>query len=291
MAILAHFSLFRINTQALYFFIIFFAKWPPVAILDDRKSFSIAFLSISDQYATFYFNYVHKMAAGGHFGWPKITFDRISWHFRSIYNFCFQNGRRRPFWKSDFRQTTGFFHYALSMAMPNMKLIGEFMTQLDTPQAYWAFLYKMVARGHFVFPIEAKSQRVLLIWDLNGYDEYEFDWCICDKVMACTSVGVGGATKNIIIPPKCSNFRDIITFITNTNYYSRVCIYCLLVHWQNWRYALYIWTRCIVCVEFYTVQDYHVHNTVLSTVLSTQYIKYVCSMIIAHEYLLMIHII
>ena len=57
------------------------------------------------------------------------------------------------------------------------------------------------------------------------------------QALACSGgggvgVGVGGATKNII-PPKCSNFGDIITFITNTNYYSRVCIYCLLVHWQN----------------------------------------------------------
>ena len=41
-----------------------------MAISDDRKSLSIAFLSNSDQYATFIF---HKMAAGGHFGWPKIN--------------------------------------------------------------------------------------------------------------------------------------------------------------------------------------------------------------------------
>ena len=41
------------------------------------------------------------------------------------------------------------------------------------------------SRGHFVFPIDAKNHRVLVIWDLNGYGEYEFDWCICDKVMAC----------------------------------------------------------------------------------------------------------
>ena len=47
-------------------------------------------------------------------------------------------------------------------------------------------------RGHFVFPIDDKNHRVLVIWDLNGYGEYEFDRCICDKVMACTSVGVGG---------------------------------------------------------------------------------------------------
>ena len=82
------------------------------------------------------------------------------------------------------------FHYVLSMAMPNMKLIGEFMTQLEMPQAFWAFLYKMAARGHFVFPIDAKNHRVLVIWDLNGYDEYEFDGCIYDKVMTCTRVGV-----------------------------------------------------------------------------------------------------
>ena len=71
-----------------------------------------------------------------------------------------------------------------------MKLIGEFVTQLEMPQAFWAFLYKMAARGHFVFPIDDKNHRVLVIWDLNGYGEYDFDRCICDKVMACTSVGV-----------------------------------------------------------------------------------------------------
>ena len=69
-------------------FYLFFTKWLPAAILDDRKSLSIAFLAISDQYSTFIFgNFVNKMAAGGHFGWPKISFDRISRHFRSIRNF------------------------------------------------------------------------------------------------------------------------------------------------------------------------------------------------------------
>ena len=41
----------------------------------------------------------------------------------------------------------------------------------------------MAARGHFVFPIDAKNHKVLVIWDLNSYGEYEFDWCICDEVM------------------------------------------------------------------------------------------------------------
>ena len=40
------------------------------------------------------------------------------------------------------------------------------------------------------FPIDAKNHGVLVIWDLNSYGEYEFDWCIGDKVMACASVGV-----------------------------------------------------------------------------------------------------
>ena len=48
----------------------------------------------------------------------------------------------------------------------------------------------MAPRSHFVFPNDANNHRVLVIWDINGYGEYEFDWCICDKVMACTSAGV-----------------------------------------------------------------------------------------------------
>ena len=35
-----------------FYFFLFFTKWPPAAILDDRK---ITFLAISDQYATFFF--------------------------------------------------------------------------------------------------------------------------------------------------------------------------------------------------------------------------------------------
>ena len=107
-----HFSPFQINAQLF----IFFTKWLPAAILDDRKSLSIAFVAISDKYATLIFFdfflqngcrrpfwmteyhfrwhfspfqinaqlfiFFHKMAAGGHLGWPEITFDRISRYFR-----------------------------------------------------------------------------------------------------------------------------------------------------------------------------------------------------------------
>ena len=64
----SHFSPFQINTQLL-FVLNLFTKWLPAAILDDRKSLLIAFLAISDQYASLFFLvFFHKMAAGGHFG-------------------------------------------------------------------------------------------------------------------------------------------------------------------------------------------------------------------------------
>ena len=59
-----HFSPFQINMQLL---LICFTKWLPAAILDDRKSLSVAFLAISDQYGTFFS----------------------------------QNGCRRPFWMTE----------------------------------------------------------------------------------------------------------------------------------------------------------------------------------------------
>ena len=54
----------------------------------------------------------------------------------------------------------------------------------------FSILYKMAARGDFVFPIDDKNHRVLVIWDLNGYGEYELNRCICDQVIDCTRVGV-----------------------------------------------------------------------------------------------------
>ena len=60
------------------------------AILDVRISLSIAFLAISDQYATLIcLEIFDKMADVGHFGCLKFTFDRISGHFRSIGHFGF----------------------------------------------------------------------------------------------------------------------------------------------------------------------------------------------------------
>ena len=77
-----------ISDQYSTFFSDFFTKWLAASILDDRKSPSITFLAISNQYATFIlFDFIHKITTDGHFGAPKITFDRISRHFRSICKF------------------------------------------------------------------------------------------------------------------------------------------------------------------------------------------------------------
>ena len=37
----------------------------------------------------FFLDFFYKMAAVGHFGSPKFSFDRISSHFRSIRNFIY----------------------------------------------------------------------------------------------------------------------------------------------------------------------------------------------------------
>ena len=177
------------DQYATFTFLNLFIKWLPAAILDDRKSLSIAFLGLSDQYATLFFSqngchrpfwmtenqywshffaisdqfstlifYFHKMAAGGHFGWPKITFERISRHFRSIHNFFFFS-KWPPAAILEVRfapKTIGFFHYVLSMAMPNMKMIGEFMTQLEMPQLFEHFYTKWPPEAILFFRLMPK---------------------------------------------------------------------------------------------------------------------------------------
>ena len=76
-----------------FFFFYFFSQngcWRPFWMTDNHFRSHFSPFQISMQ--LFFLWFFRKMAAGGHFGWPNITFDRISRH---------QNGRWRPFWKSD----------------------------------------------------------------------------------------------------------------------------------------------------------------------------------------------
>ena len=65
--------------------------------------FQLHFWPIQIDTQLFFLAIFDKMAAVGHFGCPKFTFDRISAHFRSIQNLDFfliflQNGHQRTFW-------------------------------------------------------------------------------------------------------------------------------------------------------------------------------------------------
>ena len=59
--------------------------------MDDQKSLSIAFLTISDQYSTliFWILFLTKWTTAPNFGWLKITLDRFPRNFRSIRYFIF----------------------------------------------------------------------------------------------------------------------------------------------------------------------------------------------------------
>ena len=80
----SHFRPFQIDTQ-LNFFLKFLTKWLSLAILFVQNLLWITYLYRSIR---------------------KLTFDRISGHFRSIHSFIFlgnfwQNGCRWPFWLSE----------------------------------------------------------------------------------------------------------------------------------------------------------------------------------------------
>ena len=121
------------------------------------------------------------MAAGGHFGWPKITFECISRHFRSIRNiflgeFIFQNGRLRPIWKSDLGHF-GWPKITFDRISRHFRSIHNFLKKK----------IKMAASGHFGSPICAKNNRVLPLCVINVYATYEVDRCIYYTVRDVTS--------------------------------------------------------------------------------------------------------
>ena len=184
-----HFSPFQINTQLLFHkmaasghfewpkitfdrislhfrsirnFDFFFTKWLPAAILDDWKSLSNAFLAISDQYATFFVEFFFQNGCRrpfwksdlGHFGWPKITFECISRHFRSIRNFLFFGLPKITFDRISrhFRSILNFFHIlAASGHFGWPKITFECISRhfRSIHKFFFDFFFKMAASGHF----------------------------------------------------------------------------------------------------------------------------------------------
>ena len=92
------------------------------AILDDRKSLSIAFLDISHQYATF----ILKKKS--------------------------QNGRRRPFWMTENHVLSHFLPFQINTQLFFCFQIGAFLIKLWSTQAFSSCFHKMAAGGHFGFP-------------------------------------------------------------------------------------------------------------------------------------------
>ena len=92
------------------------------------------------------------MAFGGHFGWPKITFDRISRHFRSIRNlFFFKMAASSHFGSRFLPKSIGTDLYSRSVARSNMKLIGAFLMKLWSAQAFSSYFHKMAVWRPFWF--------------------------------------------------------------------------------------------------------------------------------------------
>ena len=95
------------------------------------------------------------MAAGAHFGCPKITFDCISGHFRSISHFGFQtftfdriSGHfrsiqnffvffRRPFWMSENHFRSHFWPFHLTKWPPVAILDGTTMSIIELVRDIW----------------------------------------------------------------------------------------------------------------------------------------------------------
>ena len=158
----------------------FFTKWLPAAILDDRKSLSIAFLAISDQYATcIYFFHTKWLPA-------TILDDRksLSKAFLAI---------------SD--QYATFFYFEFFSKWPPSAILevrfGPFwMTENHFRSHFSPFqintqlfeiFFKMAAGGHFGITICAKNNRILPLCVINGYAKYEADRWIYDTVRDATS--------------------------------------------------------------------------------------------------------
>ena len=91
--------------------------WPKVnlyQVVVSQQSVQTLFKSLAQLFLYMF----KKMAAGSHFGYPKITFHPISYHYRSIPQFLFcefflQNGCRRPFWMSEIHFRSHFWPFQI----------------------------------------------------------------------------------------------------------------------------------------------------------------------------------
>ena len=140
-------------------FFIFFTKWLPSAILDVRNSLWITFLAILDIDFLFFLKVFYKMAAGGHFGCPKNTFDlflSISHRYATliVFEIFWQNGWRRPFWMLDVRISLSIAFLAISDRY-QLNFFLKFLTKwlpsaiLDVRNSLWITFLAILDQNRF----------------------------------------------------------------------------------------------------------------------------------------------
>ena len=124
----------------------------------------------------FFFKF-YKMAASGHFGCPKITFDLISGHFRSIRNFFFFGNR--PFWISEFHFRSQFWPFQIDTEFiffqrpfwMSENHIGSHFWPFQIDRPFW--MSEIHFRWHF-WPFLAIVRNSLWITFLAILDQYRF---------------------------------------------------------------------------------------------------------------------
>ena len=119
----SHFWPFQINTT-IYFLWNLFTKWLPAAILDVRKSLSVAFLAISDQYRNILFFKYLQNGRRHPFGMSEIHFRSHFWPFQidtQLYSFgkflflwfFFTKWLPWPFWMSEIHFGSHFWPFEI----------------------------------------------------------------------------------------------------------------------------------------------------------------------------------
>ena len=132
------------------FFCNFCTKWPPASILDHWKSLQSHFstFQINTKFIDFWFFFYKLITPSGHFGWPKITFDCISRHLRSMrhfYLFIFsQNGCRGPIWMIENHFWSHFSPFQIN-------------TQIFVTRPFWKSDMRQKQQGSSEFMTEFKD--------------------------------------------------------------------------------------------------------------------------------------
>ena len=142
----------------------------------------------------FFLIFFYKMAAVGHFGCPKFTLDHISGYFRSIPNFYFfliffyKMAAGRPFWMSENHFGSHFWPF-----------------QINTNFFFWKFLTKWLPSA--ILDVR-NSLWITFLAILDRYSNFFYNLEIFDKMADVGHFGCPNFTFDRI----SGHFRSIRNF-------------------------------------------------------------------------------